>query len=292
MSKFRIYKSYRLKKLTTFKIGGKADFFCRPSNIDDLITALNFAKQEQIPVYIIGGGSNVLISDNGIKGLVICTVKLCRIKITHDRAEVQAGISINNLNKILMRSGLAGMEFTGGLPGSFGGAVYMNARVHGKELADVIKSVRAINEHGKILTFSHDDLDFSYKHSIFMERPDLIIIDAVLQLEKGNYKAIKKACKDNTVDRRKKKHYRYPSAGCIFKNNYSLNIVSGKLIDELGLKGKKIGRAEVFKHHANFIVNKGNAKAEDVKQLIEFVENEALSRKNVKLEREVRLLGF
>jgi UDP-N-acetylmuramate dehydrogenase len=290
--KLKINKSHKLAYLTTFKIGGLAKYFVEPKSKEQLKEAFLFAEKNNIKKYIIGGGANLLISDKGLDGLVISTRKLMKCRIKNDLITAECGISIKNLNKKILKHSLTGLEFTGGLPGSLGGAVYMNARAYGSQLSDVVETVLVIKEDGTEINLSNNELKFSYKNSIFMHNHDLFIYSVNLKLKKDNKKQIKKNYKKNINDRKFKGQYLYPSAGCTFKNDYNLNIVVGKLIDSLGLKGMKIGDAMVYQNHANFIVNINKAKADDVKKLIELVEKKVYEEKGIKLHREVRLLGF
>jgi UDP-N-acetylmuramate dehydrogenase len=286
------YKDYKLAKLSTFKIGGKAEYFCAPSNTEEVKEALCFSQKNNLPLTIIGGGANILISDKGIKGLVLSTKSLEKVFIKENIVVAESGISIEKLNTELIKNSLSGLEFSSGLPGSLGGAVYMNARAYSHEISESISSVCAITLSGEIVNYAKEELKFGYKKSLFMEKNDLLILYATFTLEKKDKKEIKRTYKKYLSDRKEKKQFDYPSAGCIFKNDYEKGVVSGKLIDELGLKGLRIGGAEIYKHHGNFIINKNRAKAEDVKNLIEKIEEEVYQQKGIKLEREVRLLGF
>jgi UDP-N-acetylmuramate dehydrogenase len=292
MTNLKIFKSYNIARHTNFKIGGKALFYCEPASADEIQSAYSFAEENRLQVYVIGGGSNILVSDAGINGIVLSTKKLNKIKITGAILTADSGAAIKEINKKLKKASLSGMEFTSGLPGSIGGAVYMNARAYGKEISQVIQSVTAIDSKGKIFRLKHNDLKYSYKKSFFMKKKDLIILSASFNLKKGDGREISELYREYYKDRLAKCQFKYPSAGCVFKNDSSKNIIAGKLIDELGLKQKRIGGAEVSKNHANFIINKHKAKASDVLKLIEFIEKKAYEEKGIKLEREVELLGF
>ncbi|HPO48851.1 MAG TPA: UDP-N-acetylmuramate dehydrogenase [Spirochaetota bacterium] len=291
--KMKFYVDYPLAKLTTFKVGGNADFFCKPRTYEEVIESFDFAKKNNIDYYILGGGANLLISEKGIRGLVISTSKLNSFTFINEKeVRVGCGLKIDKLNKKLIKLGLSGLEFSSGLPGSVGGAVFMNARCYGKEFADVIKGVDAINENFEKETLTLDDINYSYKNSLFMKRKKIFIFEIVLKVEKSEKKFVKKEAKKNYKDRKNKGQYKYPSAGCIFKNDYNIGIPTGKIIEDLGLKGYAIGKAEVYDKHANFIVNKKNASPEDILNLIKFIEKKALDEKGYKLERELRVLGF
>ena len=292
MIKIKIYKSYKLASLTTLKIGGRAEYFCMPNSISQVKDAYLFAKDNNLKTYIIGNGSNILISDHGLKGLVISTKKLNKYSFNKNIIVAEAGISVNKLNKKIIKHSLTGMEFTGGLPGSIGGAVFMNARAYGREMSNIVSLVCAIKKNEELLHFTNSQINFSYKQSIFENEQNLFILSVTLELKKSTFKKIKSLYKQNKKDRIKKGQFKFPSAGCIFKNNYDMGIPSGKIIDEVGLKGKKIGGAQISENHGNFIINTNNAKAEDIKKLIELIEEKVYKEKGIKLQREIRLLGF
>jgi UDP-N-acetylmuramate dehydrogenase len=249
-------------------------------------------KKNNLQIHIIGGGSNILISDQGVSGLVISTIKFNKVEIHGKSIVVDSGITLKKVNKKISKASLTGMEFSSGLPGTIGGAVYMNARAYGKQFSDIIVNVKAINNEGKILEFKNDKLKYSYKKSMFMNVKDLIIIKAELKLEKGNHREIVRLYKKNYKDRVIKKQYKHPCAGCVFKNDASKDIIAGKIIDELGLKKIRIGGAEISEHHGNFIINKRKAKADDVIKLIELIEKKVYEKKQINLEREIVFLGF
>lgn len=292
MKNIKIFKSYDLSRLSSFKIGGKAEYFCMPNAISEIFNAFKFAYDYNLNITFIGGSTNILFSDKGLNGLVISTAKLNKCQISHNIVIAESGITIKKLNEKIIKHSLKGLEFTGGLPGSIGGAVFMNARAYGYEMSNIIKSVSAIKRNLEIINLKKNELIFSYKNSYFKENPDLFIYSVTLELEKGDLKEIKKNYNKNISDRISKEQFSYPSAGCIFKNNYEKGIIAGKVIEEIGLKGTRIGDAEVFQKHANFIINKDKAKAEDVKKLIEQIEKKVYQEKKIKLDREIILLGF
>ena len=187
----KIYKSFNLQKISTFNIGGKAKFFCMPDSISQIFEALKFANDKNLEIYFIGGGSNILFSDNGLKGIVISTKKLNKYQVTGNIITVETGLTIKKLNQIILKNKLKGMEFTGGLPGTIGGAVFMNARAYGNEMSEIIKSVTAIKKDCQIIHLTKKELNFSYKESLFKKNPDLLIYNITLELEKGNLKEIK-----------------------------------------------------------------------------------------------------
>lgn len=201
-----------------------------------------------------------------------------------------AGVTIDAAVKFAAKLGLSGLEFAGGLPGTIGGAAYMNARCYGGEFSHIIKEVSIINEALQYKVISGTDLDYGYKHSVFMEHPEYCIVDVVIALMPSSKKIVREKTKENYLDRQKKGQFAYPSAGCVFKNDYAVGIPAGKLIDEAGLKGFTVGGAQIYDKHANFIINKKNAKASDVKKIISEVQKRVEKKSGVHLEPELQVI--
>ncbi len=285
----RIQKNVPLKNKTTMKIGGRAEWYLSPNNLSSLIEGLNFAKNNSLTVKILGGGSNLLINETLITGLIIDMKKFNKITTTDQSIVADGGVTIEKLCDISINRSLSGLEFAGGLPGSIGGAAFMNARCYNSEFADIITMVEAVNLNGEIKQFTKEMINYSYKHSVFMDNEDLIIYRVHLQLKKADKRSIKNEADKNRMDRVTKGQFKYPSAGCVFKNDYVVGISSGKLIDESGLKGKSIGGAEVYPAHANFIINKNKATYKDIISLIDQVETTVKDKKNITLEREITI---
>lgn len=277
-----------LKEYTSFKIGGPADLLIQPDSTESLSEILKTCKAEGVTPYILGRGSNVLVSDDGVRGVVIVMgeafskIEYCG----NNLLKVQAGASLRRVCLFCLDYSLSGMEFAYGIPGSTGGGVYMNAGAFGGELSDRIVLVDHMDMNGNKGSFQGSrELDFSYRHSRYMDE-DLIITSVIFYLEKGNPDAIKMKM-DNILGRRKAKQpLEYPSAGSTFKRpegNYA-----SKLIDECGLRGKEIGGAQVSEKHTGFIVNKGDATAEDVKALVKYVQDTVERKTGILLEPEIR----
>lgn len=290
MTEIAIEKNRPLAELTTFRIGGTADLFCEPSGIEELIGALGYVDKNRCRYYILGGGSNTLFSDAGFRGLVISMRKFRGISREGQKVRVLAGTPMDALNDFCSREGLSGLEFSGGLPGSAGGAAVMNARAYGGEMSEVVDSVTVYRTGEDKQTLSRNEIGYAYKKSVFMDDPSLVIAEIVFSLKASDPEKVRALTEQNRNDREDKGQYVWPSAGCVFKNDRSAGMPSGQLIDFLGLKGKKIGGAQVYDRHANFIVNTGGAKAEDVVRLLEKIENEVLKKKGVRLERELRVI--
>ncbi len=286
----KIKKNVNLKNKVTFRIGGICSYFAEPENVLDYIKAVEFGKEKNLKVIILGGGANILFPDYKLNALVISTCKLNHFTIDDTTATIGAGFNVNKAIKKLINHQLSGMEFAGGLPGSIGGAVYMNARCYGNEFADILQSVTVIDKNYDVRVLTKEQIQYGYKTSIFMTESDLFIIEAVFTLKKCPKKDIVTVYTKNYQDRIVKGQFKYPSAGCVFKNDYSVGISSGKLIDDSGLKGKSIGGAEVYVNHANFIINRKNARYSDVINLINTVVKEVELKKGVILEKELRVI--
>lgn len=290
MSEPHMEKNRPLAELTTFRIGGPADLYCEPKNRPELKQALDYARENRIRHYILGGGSNTLFSDNGYRGLVISTRSLAGIRKQGLSLYVQAGTMMDELNAYCVKEGLSGLEFSGGLPGSAGGAVYMNARAYHREMGDAVKKVTVMKPDGSETDIGIGDIGYGYKQSVFMKDPALVILEIEFGMTGSDPETVRTLTEKNRRDREEKGQYAYPSAGCVFKNDRAAGAPSGQLIDSIGMKGRSVGGAAVYEKHANFIVNKGGAKCSDVIRLIEEIEKNVYEKKGVRLEREVRVV--
>ena len=271
---------------TSFKTGGPAEFFISPSSIKEI--------REIIIVYpeafVIGEGSNLLVSDEGVKGAVICLELLKNIKEKNGLIIADAGASINDVCRFAFERGLSGFEFIYGMPGSVGGAVWMNARCYDKEIADLLHWVDYMDRSGEIYRYKYDEKDFAYKQSPF-QNTDKIIISAAFKVAPGNKIKISEEMDKNYGDREKKGHFLFPCAGSVFKNNRDFGYPSGKIIENCGLKGLSLGDAQVADFHANIIINKGRAKSSEIFKLICEVERSVLRLTGFKLAKEIILAG-
>ena len=278
-----------MNKYTTIKVGGNADVLVIPENIQDVINTLKFAKENNIPVTIIGNGSKLLVLDKGIRGIVIkFGSKFSNIEISGEYITVDAGMTLPRLAIIAKDNSLSGLEFAAGIPGNVGGAVYMNAGAYGSEMSKVIEQVTYIDEDLNIKTVTNEECKFGYRKSIFRDAKK-VILSAKLKLNSGNKEEIEETMKQNNEARKTKQPLEYPNAGSTFKRPEGYFV--GKLIDDLGLKGYQIGDAQVSTKHSGFIVNKGNASAKDVTELINYIKEKVLESYNVKLEEEIIVLG-
>jgi UDP-N-acetylmuramate dehydrogenase len=308
-----VEKNVLLKNYTTYKIGGPAKYFFVAENKEELIKAVKIAKKLNIPFFIFGGGSNLLISDLGYDGLVI-KINISDIVFDKNIVSVGAGVSLSDVVSKATEKNLSGLEWVVGIPGAtIGGAIFGHAQAFRKKISDNIESVQAlVLDNLEIKNFSKEDCHFSLKNSIFKENKNFIIISAVLKFQEKNPEEIKNRIKEN-LDYRKNNHPTdFPSAGSTFVNpeiiiedkdlilkfpelsEYNKNklIPAGYLISKCGLSGKKIGDAQISEKHANFILNMGNAKAEDVLSLINLAKKEVKKTFGIELETEVQFLGF
>lgn len=280
-----------MKKHTSFKIGGNADFYVGAKDTKQICDILEFSKKHNIPLTILGNGSNVLVGDKGIRGIVlnIC-INGIEIEKKNENAiiTVGAGEPLAKIAYSLAKEGIAGFEFAGGIPGSLGGAIRMNAGAYGGEIKDAIQSVTYLTQNGKLHELTNQECEFSYRHSVFVGKP-FIIIKAKLQFEYGEKEEIKSKMDEYAQSRKEKQPLTFPSAGSTFKRG--ADFITAKLIDECGLKGYTIGGAQVSNLHAGFIVNSGNATAKDVMEVINHVKKVVLEKTGKQIELEVELLG-
>jgi UDP-N-acetylmuramate dehydrogenase len=275
-----------LKEYCTYRIGGPAEFIVFPEHPEQLRILYCMLRQENLRYFLLGGGSNLLFDDRGFRGLIISTSHLNPISTRNGQIWAQAGCSMDQLTHYAVDHSLSGIEFASGLPGSLGGAVYMNARCYGGEFSELIRNVTALNPDGEWESYTQQQCLFEYKNSLF-QLNNAIILECHLNLCPAPSETIRSVTQANRDDRTRKKQFDFPSAGCIFKNNYTLGIPSGKLIEELGYKGLKRNDIEVYPHHANFFINHGNGKSEDVLYLIDLIKNEAERNYHITLQEEI-----
>lgn len=278
-----------MSRHTTFKIGGNADVFVIPESVGELIFALNVCEENGIPVFILGNGSNLVVSDKGIRGAVIYTGGLDGIKLNENGSITAfAGVKLSDVCRFAQKNSLSGLEFAFGIPGTLGGGVYMNAGAYGGELKDVILSVTALNKDNEIVVFKNGECDFSYRHSLFMQN-GFTVISADFLLKKGEKEAIAKEMEDVLLRRKTKQPLEYPSAGSVFRRPEGY--FAGALIENADLKGYRVGDAQVSEKHAGFIVNRGNATCEDVKNLVSHIQKTVREKDGVELNCEIKFVG-
>ncbi len=278
-----------LKDYTSFKIGGKADVMVFPDSVDKISSIISYLSNNNTAYLVIGKGSNLLVSDNGFNGVVINTCRFDSIELADETTIVcSAGVSLSRLCRFALEHSLTGLEFAFGIPGTAGGAAYMNAGAYGGEMKDVLVSCKHITKDGEIKEFAGDELDLSYRHSAYSDT-DNLIVSLTLKLLKGDKAEIKAKMDDLMGRRRDKQPLEFPSAGSTFKRPEGY--FAGALIEECGLKGFTVGGAQVSEKHAGFVVNIGNATAKDVIGVIEHCKETVYSQKGVILEPEVKIIG-
>ena len=287
-----IKEKENMKKHTSFKIGGPADVFIRVKTQQELENVIKYGKEKEIPITIIGNGSNLLVRDKGIRGITI-QIGMDKIEIKskeEKKVEIQvdSGVKLGLLASKLQKEAITGFEFAAGIPGTIGGAIRMNAGAYGKEMKDIVIEVTSLTEKGEIQTKKEEDLQFSYRHSRFMEEKE-VILSAKLSLQKGNAEEIKRKMDELKSSRKEKQPIEMPSAGSTFKRG--TNFVTAQLIDEAGLKGYTIGGAQVSTKHAGFIVNTGNATAKDVLDLVAYIIKVIFEKFGKVVELEVEVVG-
>ena len=278
-----------LSRHTTWRIGGPADLFYQPAGWEACSRVLSLAGAWQIPVTFLGAGSNVLVADEGIRGLVIHTKRLKSLSWQGHTAVAGSGTALAYLSGAAAEKGLSGLEFAAGIPGTLGGAVIMNAGAYGKSLGELVTEVKTIAKSGEVKVYSQEQMEFSYRSSI-LQKKDELVVEVKIVLKTGNHLEIKKLTEEYLELRRHKHPLDLPNAGSVFKN--PRGVPAAKLIEEVGAKGWRVGDAQVSVQHANFIVNLGKAKACDVLKLIEKVREAVKTKYSVQLETEVIKLGF
>ncbi|PEB55990.1 UDP-N-acetylenolpyruvoylglucosamine reductase [Bacillus pseudomycoides] len=277
-----------LKDHTHIKVGGKADVFVIPTTYTEIQQVVQYANINNIPITFLGNGSNVIIKDGGIRGIILSLTHITDITVNEQTIVAQSGAAIIDVSRTALEHSLTGLEFACGIPGSVGGALYMNAGAYGGEVAYVLTKAVVMTKEGELLTLSKDDFDFGYRKSTFANN-HYIILEGTFELEKGVYAEIKEKMDDLTYKRESKQPLEYPSCGSVFKR--PPNHFAGKLIQDSGLQGKRIGGVEVSVKHAGFMVNVDNGTAQDYIDLIHFVQKTVQEKFDVTLEREVRIIG-
>ena len=278
-----------MKKHISFKVGGPADILVTPRTEDQLKAILDLIKKENIPYLVIGNGSNLLIKDGGLRGIVIeLSNNFNSFKIEGNKVEIQAGALLSIVGKAVLKEELKGFEFAAGIPGTLGGALAMNAGAYGGEMKDIVKSVRLMDTDGNILTLTNEEMEFAYRKSI-ISRKEYIVLSAEIELEKGNYDDIKATMADFTQRRVTKQPLSLPSAGSTFKR--PVGHFAGKLIEDSGLRGLTLRGAQVSEKHCGFVVNLGGANAKDLLDLMYVVKSTVNAKFGVILEEEVKILG-
>ena len=274
---------------TTFRIGGPADYFVMPETVEELAKVLNLCKEENMPYFILGNGSNLLVGDKGFRGVVIQLYKnFDGLQIEGTTVTAKAGAMLIRVAKESGKAGLTGLEFASGIPGTIGGAMVMNAGAYGGEMKDVVTAVTVLTKDGEIKTLTGEEMNFRYRGSV-VEDEAYIVLEAVMELQEGNLEEIQARIDELSVQRRTKQPIEFPSAGSTFKRPEGY--FAGKLIQDADLRGYQVGGAQVSEKHCGFVINAGGATAADVMQLMQDVSDKVQAQFGVALEPEVKRIG-
>lgn len=285
----RVREEEYLRHHTTFKIGGPADLFVEPTTMAELSFALHTIHEFDVPVTIIGCGSNILVKDGGIRGAVVSVRHMTQIMDCNDNTLcIGSGYMLKDASEFAWENGLTGLEFAIGIPGTLGGAVFMNAGAYDGEMSHVVTAVRAVDFQGNIKEYDSSHLDFGYRHSVFHDNHE-VIGEVIMTLKQGDKNAIKARMDELTEKRESKQPLEFASAGSTFKR--PPGYFAGTLIEQTGLKGLSVGDAQVSHKHAGFVINTGSASAKDVLDLIAEVQRRVYDQHGVHLEPEVRMIG-
>ena len=285
----RVLQQESMAKHTTFRVGGPADYFVTPKTIEEVQAAIALCKAHNLPYYVLGNGSNLLVGDKGYRGVIIQLYKeMSAITVEGTKVRAQAGALLSRIGNVALEAELTGFEFASGIPGTVGGAVVMNAGAYGGEMKDILESATVLTQDGEVLTLYNSELELGYRTSVIAKN-GYVVLEAVYQLEHGDKEAIRARMDELKVQRVTKQPLEFPSAGSTFKRPEGY--FAGKLIQDAGLHGFTVGGAQVSDKHCGFVINKGDATAADVKALIEQVADKVMQEFGVKLEPEVKILG-
>ena len=286
----KVLKDEPLYKHTTYRVGGPAKLFIKVQNVGELIEVIKYCRKHRIQLFVIGRGSNLLFSDKSFEGIIISLEDMNQYHVNGSEVTAQCGVTMIKLAYDCAKIGLSGFEFMGGIPGNIGGGIFMNAGAYKSCLSKVVKSVKVLDEHLKVVELSKDEMDFSYRHSIIQDHPKWIVLEATFVLENKSVEEI-----NETLDKRKERRmstqpWNKPSAGSVFRNPEGA--AAWKYIDDAGLRGYEIGGAQVSAKHSNFIVNNGYASAKDIRDWIFYVQKTVQEKYGVLLKPEVRFINW
>lgn len=285
----QVKKDEPMKSHTTFRVGGPADYFVTPQTAEEVAKVIEACTQEKAPYYIVGNGSNLLVSDKGYEGVIIQIYKqMNQVKVEGAQIHAQAGALLSMIAKRALGAELTGFEFAAGIPGTLGGACVMNAGAYGGEMKDVLKSVTVLTDKGEVKTLAKEELELGYRTSVIAKK-GYIVLEAVLELQKGEKEKIQAVMDDLKERRVTKQPLEYPSAGSTFKRPEGC--FAGKLIQDAGLRGFQVGGAQVSEKHCGFVINKDQATASDVMNLMNQVSDKVYEEFGVRLQPEVKRLG-
>lgn len=288
LTKEEILLDEPMRNHTWFEIGGTADVLVIPNSVDKLVHIIEYVRKKDIPTFLIGNGSNLLVKDGGIRGIVIKTDKINGIMVKEDTIVAECGALLEDISKKALDAILTGFEFACGIPGTLGGAVFMNAGAYDGEMSFVLESVRVITKDLRVITLKKESLEMGYRTSI-IKTENYVVLDAVIKLSPGRVEDIKEKIDDLTHRREERQPLEFPSAGSTFKR--PTGHYAGKLIQDAGLKGYQIGGAQVSEKHSGFVINKDHAEAKDVLNLISYIQSTVMDKFNVELCTEVLIVG-
>ena len=287
----KIDTNVSLKKCTTYRVGGTAKYIVYPKDVKSLVKLIKYLKNKNVKYKILGNGSNRLFSDKEYDGVLIKLTEFNNLEfIGKNKLRVGAGYNLIKLSLVTAKKGLTGLEFASGIPGTVGGSVFMNAGAYKSDMGYVVESVKVLTPDEKIINLENKEMDFHYRTSFLKKHPEYICLEVVIRLQKGKKEAIEALIKDRRERRLSSQPLEYPSAGSVFRNPE--DNFAGKLIEDSGLKGEKHGGAMISSKHANFIVNYKNAKAEDIKNLIELAHDKVKENYNVDLKIEQEFVNW
>ena len=280
----------KISNYTTYRVGGKARAIVYPKTIEELCDLVKLLNEKNVKYFVLGNGSNVLFSDKLYDGIIIKLDYFNSVEFNDEVITVGAGVSLIKISRESVKRSLSGLEFADGIPGTVGGGIFMNAGAYGENMAMIVDKVRIVNEKGKIIELNNEQMNFSYRTSYLQKHLKCVCIGATLKLKKTNQEDLENFVLDRRNRRKETQPLNYPSAGSVFRNPEGM--YAGELIEKMGLKGFSVGKAEISTKHANFIINKGNAKASDIKKIIDYIKAKAQDKYNVKLRVEQRLINW
>ena len=289
LNKEKVYLDEPMKKHITFRVGGPADYFVTPSTVEEVKEIVALCKKEGMPYYILGNGSNLLVGDKGYRGVMIQIYKeMSGIEVDGEIIRVQAGALLSRIGVTALEAELQGFEFAAGIPGTMGGAVVMNAGAYGGEMKDILVDATVLTPEGEVLVLKNEELELGYRTSVIAKK-NYIVLEATVKLAKGSKEEIRGRMDELKVQRTTKQPLEYPSAGSTFKR--PTGYFAGKLIQDAGLRGFQVGGAQVSEKHCGFVINKDNATAADVAELMKQVADKVHAEFGVTLEPEVKRIG-
>lgn len=279
-----------LAKYTTYRTGGIAKLLVYPKNLEKLVELMEIIQRENIKYFILGNGSNVLFSDQIYDGIIIKLDNFEECEFTNHLVRVGAGYSLIKLSMEAAKRGLAGLEFAAGIPGTIGGAVFMNAGAYNADMKSIVKEVTVLTPDLKVITLTGSEMEFAYRESFLQHNRGYICLEVVLKLKHGNKELLEEVIKDRKLKRKRTQPLEFPSAGSVFRNPEGM--FAGQLIEKLDLKGYQVGGAKISEKHANFIINVGGATASDIKKIIDMVKEKVKEEYNINLRVEQRLVNW